>query len=147
MTGRSLSAATVALLVAFALPVGAQGASEKGKGKRIDDAVSTASKKSEPAAANRSRSKDDDRSSDVEIRIIRDYFAARSEKPKPLPPGIAKNLARGKPLPPGIAKKSAPADLVRRLPKRDGARWILAGDTMVLVDVSGVVRDIVKALL
>ena len=28
-----------------------------------------------------------------------------------LPPGIAKNLARGKPLPPGIAKKAVPAGM------------------------------------
>lgn len=146
MNGRSLSTAALTLLVAVALPAGAQGASEKAKGKRIDDAVAAASKQSEPAAS-RSKSKDGDRSSDVEIRIIRDYFAARSERPKPLPPGIAKNLARGKPLPPGIAKRYAPDDLVLRLPKREGMRWILAGDTMVLVDVTGVVRDIVKALL
>ncbi len=33
-----------------------------------------------------------------------------------LPPGIAKNLARGKPLPPGIAKKTVPASMLGQLP-------------------------------
>ena len=42
------------------------------------------------------------RATDVEIRIIREYYLSKGVKAKPLPPGIAKNLARGKPLPPGI---------------------------------------------
>ena len=33
-----------------------------------------------------------------------------------LPPGIAKNLARGKPLPPGIAKKMVPSSMLHDLP-------------------------------
>jgi hypothetical protein len=32
---------------------------------------------------------------EVEIRIIRDYYSVPSRKQKSLPPGIAKNLARG----------------------------------------------------
>ena len=65
------------------------------------------------------------------IQIIRDSYShahddggkAKSGKQKQnaLPPGIAKNLARGNPLPPGIAKKALPGDLNRRLPPvRDG---------------------------
>ena len=37
-----------------------------------------------------------------------------------LPPGIAKNLARGKPLPPGIAKKTVPASMLGQLPYYPG---------------------------
>lgn len=39
-----------------------------------------------------------------------------------LPPGIAKNLARGKPLPPGIAKKMVPSSMLRDLPVLSGLR-------------------------
>ena len=84
---------------------------------------------------------------DVEIKIIRDYFAASKTRLHPLPPGIAKNLARGKPLPPGIARKLPPGDLLRRLPSRGGTRWIMAGDVVLLVDVTDVVIDIVRAIL
>ena len=45
-----------------------------------------------------------------------------------LPPGIAKNLARGKPLPPGIAKKM--------VPQYPGYEWRIAGDDLVLVALS-----------
>ena len=77
-----------------------------------------------------------------EVTIIRDYYREPAGRPKPLPPGIAKNLARGKPLPPGIAKKSLPVDLSRRLPVREGVDRILAGDQVVMVR-AGVVIDIV----
>ena len=76
-----------------------------------------------------------------EVRIIREYYREPSARPKPLPPGIAKNLARGKPLPPGIAKRSLPTDLSRRLTVRDGVERVLAGDKVVLVR-AGIVIDI-----
>lgn len=53
-----------------------------------------------------------------------------------LPPGIAKNLARGKPLPPGIAKKAVPASLLGQLPHYPGYEWRVAGDDLVLVALS-----------
>ena len=59
-----------------------------------------------------------------------------------MPPGIAKNLARGKPLPPGIAKRALPGDLNRRLTRRDGVEHVLTGDKVVMVR-AGVVIDIV----
>src|SRR5262249_61984078 len=41
----------------------------------------------------------------LEVQRIRAYYASpAAPAPQSLPPGIAKNLARGKPLPPGIAK-------------------------------------------
>lgn len=53
-----------------------------------------------------------------------------------LPPGIAKNLARGKPLPPGIAKKMVPSSMLRDLPYYQGYEWRIAGDDLVLVALS-----------
>jgi hypothetical protein len=86
------------------------------------------------------------RGSDVEIRIIRDYYGVPSRKLKPLPPGIAKNLARGKPIPPGIARTRAPDDLVVLLPVREGARWWIAGDRVLLVDTNNILVDFFLAL-
>lgn len=53
-----------------------------------------------------------------------------------LPPGIAKNLARGKPLPPGIAKKMVPASMLGQLPSYPGYEWRIAGDDLVLIALS-----------
>lgn len=53
-----------------------------------------------------------------------------------LPPGIAKNLARGKPLPPGIAKKTVPASLLGQLPHYPGYEWRVVGDDLVLIALS-----------
>jgi hypothetical protein len=66
---------------------------------------------------------------------------------KALPPGIAKNLARGKPLPPGIAKTRLPQPFVAQLPRHPGYQWQQAGTDLVLV-VSGtyVVQDVLKGV-
>ena len=53
-----------------------------------------------------------------------------------LPPGIAKNLARGKPLPPGIAKKTLPAAMINDLPYYPGYEWRAVGEDLVLVALS-----------
>ncbi|MGD9424881.1 anti-virulence regulator CigR family protein [Pantoea sp. NSTU24] len=53
-----------------------------------------------------------------------------------LPPGIAKNVARGKPLPPGIAKKSLPASMVNELPYYPGYEWRAVGNDLVLIALS-----------
>jgi hypothetical protein len=53
-----------------------------------------------------------------------------------LPPGIAKNLARGKPLPPGIAKKAVPGGMLRDLPYYPGYEWQIAGNDLVLIAAS-----------
>lgn len=55
---------------------------------------------------------------------------------KSLPPGIAKNLARGKPLPPGIAKKAVPASMLGQLPYYPGYEWRIVGNDLVLVALS-----------
>jgi hypothetical protein len=66
---------------------------------------------------------------------------------KPLPPGIAKNLARGKPLPPGIAKKQLPGPFISQLPHHPGYEWEQAGGDLVLV-ASGslVISDVLKGV-
>ena len=64
---------------------------------------------------------------------------------KPLPPGIAKNLARGKPLPPGIAKRYPPGAMVGRLPVHPGYEWRIAGTDLILVQIgTQVVADVLK---
>ncbi len=59
--------------------------------------------------------------------------SALSVGAKPLPPGIAKNLARGKPLPPGIAKQAVPNELLGQLPRVDGHDWVRTGTDLVLI--------------
>jgi hypothetical protein len=55
---------------------------------------------------------------------------------KPLPPGVAKNLARGKPLPPGIANKTPRAAFVRQLPSYPDYEWKRCGTDLVLVQIA-----------
>ena len=99
--------------------------------------------KGKPASGGKSHVKVDP-GSEAEIKIIREYFSVGSRKPESLPPGIAKNLARGKPMPPGIAKKQVPDDLIILLPARPGARWLIAGDVVLLVDAGDLIVDLVR---
>ncbi|MDN0020039.1 anti-virulence regulator CigR family protein [Providencia stuartii] len=62
-----------------------------------------------------------------------------------LPPGIAKNLARGKPLPPGIAKKVVPPSMLVQLPHYPGYEWSIVGNDLVLIALStAVVTSIIN---
>lgn len=64
-----------------------------------------------------------------------------------LPPGIAKNLARGKPLPPGIAKKFDNR-LIGKLPRYDGYEWRQAGTDVVLVTLAtGLIYEVLRNVL
>ncbi len=74
--------------------------------------------------------------------VIVKYYAAHPYAAKPLPPGIAKNLARGKPLPPGIAKRALPAALLAQLPRRGGFEITVFGDRIVMLQTGGVVVDV-----
>jgi hypothetical protein len=83
-----------------------------------------------------------------EIAIIRDYYThaqhdgggkakAGKQKQQGLPPGVAKNLARGKALPPGIAKQQLPGDLSQRLPPvRDGYERVIIDGRVLLVEIA-----------
>jgi hypothetical protein len=77
--------------------------------------------------------------------IVRSYFSGQPRPWTSLPPGIAKNYARGKPLPPGIAKKYLPLSLEGDLPARPGMRYYLVGRDVVLVDTTTrIVIDILR---
>ncbi len=90
-----------------------------------------------------------------EIRIIADWYRdhgspsqrpgkAKGKKAGGLPPGIARNLARGKPLPPGIAKQYLPDDLVRLLPPppRGYERIIVDGKILLVEVATRVIHDV-----
>jgi hypothetical protein len=88
-----------------------------------------------------------------EIALIRDYYLVQGlphaghggkKQHKGLPPGIARNLARGKPLPPGIAKQHLPGELTRALPPvRSGYERVVIDGKVLLVEVATqVVRDV-----
>lgn len=67
---------------------------------------------------------------------------------KPLPPGVAKNLARGKPLPPGIATRSLPNNLLKGLPQYKGYEWLAAGADLILINTaSRLVADVLTDAL
>jgi hypothetical protein len=84
----------------------------------------------------------------AEKRALTDYFGRHPAGAKPLPPGIAKNLARGKPLPPGIARTRLPARAEDAMPPRkDGSQITIFGDRIVLLEASGLVVDVLTGIL
>lgn len=85
----------------------------------------------------------------AEIAIIHDYVARHGAAAfgpvQSLPPGIAKNYARGKPLPPGIARKALPSGLLGLLPPRPGYEWgVVDRDVVLLVAGTMIVADILR---
>ena len=91
--------------------------------------------------------------SDSEARIIASWYRdngveagarGRGKKQGGLPPGIAKNLARGKALPPGIAKQYLPGDLAAELPRPPvGYERIIVDGKILLVEIATrVIHDI-----
>ena len=71
------------------------------------------------------------------------------KKPKGLPPGIAKNLARGKPLPPGIAKQVLPPGLITLLPRPPNGyeRIIVDGKVLLVHIATRVIHDILVDII
>jgi hypothetical protein len=72
----------------------------------------------------------------IERQTIFTYFQQHQASyagVKPLPPGIAKKIARGGTLPPGIAKRYLPNDLIAQLPARPGQQWLIVGTDVLLV--------------
>ncbi len=91
--------------------------------------------------------------SDDEIRIISDWYHDHGSlgnkkrgksKRNGLPPGIAKNLARGKSLPPGIAKQYLPDRLHQTLPAPLAGyeRVVVYGKILLVEIATGVIHDI-----
>jgi hypothetical protein len=84
----------------------------------------------------------------VAEREIRSYFQTTPMAPQGLPPGIAKNLARGKPLPPGIAKRALPTGLLGRLPSYPGHEVIIVDRDVFLVNAATqIIVDILERVL
>jgi hypothetical protein len=82
----------------------------------------------------------------AERNIVVEFFATHRQEVEALPPGIARNLARGKRLPPGIAKRQIPSALQAQLPTRAGVEVSIFGDRIVLLEASGVVVDILAGI-
>ena len=91
-----------------------------------------------------------------EAATIRAYFgdehnqsSKKGKGPKALPPGIAKNLARGKSLPPGIAKQVLPADLVSLLPPapRGYERILVPGKVLLVEIATQVIHDVLEDVI
>ncbi len=85
----------------------------------------------------------------VEISVgiatqIRDFYSSRpASGVKALPPGMRNRLAKGKPLPPGIAKQVAPPALRSHLDLPRGYDLVEVGLDVLLVDVAtGVIHDV-----
>lgn len=77
---------------------------------------------------------------------FRDYFVTHQIVAQPLPPGIAKNVARGKPLPPGIAKRALPAGLLAVAPRVDkDVSFAIVGEVVVATK-GGVVIDVLAGV-
>ena len=96
--------------------------------------------------------------SDEEIRLIGAWYedhgsraghGGGKNKSKGLPPGIAKNLARGKPLPPGIAKQQLPDGLVHTLPAppRGYERVIVDGRVLLVEIATQVIHDVLTDIV
>ena len=96
--------------------------------------------------------------SDSETRIIRawydDHRPTKSGRPDKgartgLPPGIAKNLARGKSIPPGIAKQYLPEGLRKSLPAPpSGHERVIVGGKILLVEIATqVIHDVLTDVI
>ena len=91
----------------------------------------------------------------TERTIIFDYvnqyrgaITAAPGNVKPLPPGIAKKVARGGTLPPGIAKRYLPDNLLVQIPPRAGCQWVIVDNDVVLIAAAtGVIVDILADVL
>jgi hypothetical protein len=134
-TRLSVLAVVVAIVVAlFGGGVSGQGQSQ-GKGKSKSGGSTPTSSASVTVVF-----RDSDRVT------YRDYFVTHKITPQALPPGIAKNVARGKPLPPGIAKRAVPADLLVIGPKVEkDVSFAIVGELVVALK-GGVVIDVMAGV-
>jgi len=87
----------------------------------------------------------------AERAIIGDYLDRNRSAfagAQPLPPGIARKVARGGALPPGIAKKTLPTGLLAQLPARPGQEWRVVGTDVLIVEIAtNVIVDVLKDAL
>lgn len=86
--------------------------------------------------------------SDQDRTTISRYFQQHPQPASSLPPGIAKNLARGKPLPPGIAKRGVPNALSGQLKIPSGYELQTVGTDVVLIQAgTQIIADVLKDVL
>ena len=77
---------------------------------------------------------------------FRTWFETHKITAQPLPPGIAKNVARGKPLPPGIANRAVPAELIALGPKLERDVSLAIVGAVVVALRQGVVIDVLAGI-
>jgi hypothetical protein len=79
---------------------------------------------------------------------INAWLVANAASLTPLPPGIARTIARGRALPPGIARRAAPQALLMHLRPRPGYEVLVVGTAVVLARQGTlVVEDLVQSAL
>ncbi|EKE00599.1 MAG: hypothetical protein ACD_21C00319G0004 [uncultured bacterium] len=105
-------------------------------------------KSSKSAGRGSDNSKSERNFSDKDREIINNFFSTHPFNTTGLPPGIAKNLARGKPLPPGVAKVFLPQDLINSLGAYPNYDYLVAGRDVLLVNKSDqIITDILYNIL
>jgi len=134
------------LAVALALALAAGQADAKGKPDKGNRGGSSAESRTEVLV--------DIVFTEVERRIVEEFYGRRATYPsgggKGLPPGLAKRdelppgLAKRDQLPPGLAKRALPGDLSHRLglPRHGTERIIVGNDVLLVQAATGVVLDI-----
>jgi hypothetical protein len=86
--------------------------------------------------------------SDQDRTTITRYFQQHPQPATALPPGIAKNVARGKPVPPGIAKRGVPNGLTGKLSIPKGYELQTVGTDVVLIEAgTRIIADVLKDVL
>jgi len=86
--------------------------------------------------------------SDQDRTTIARYFQQHPQPATALPPGIAKNVARGKPIPPGIAKRGVPNALTGQLSVPKGYELQTVGTDVVLIEAgTRIIADVLKDVL
>lgn len=93
---------------------------------------------------------------ELERQVIGDYFRTTPPSALPpglakqgkVPPGIARQIQRGQRLPDDVQMLPLPADLLGRLPSYRGARPVVVGSDVVLVqEGTRLILDILKDVL
>lgn len=83
------------------------------------------------------------------VSQVRDFYTQRGTTGvRALPPGIRRRLERGKPLPPGIAKQVAPAALLGRVAIPRGFELVEVGVDVLLVEIAtNVIHDVLMDVI
>lgn len=142
------------LLMGLALPFAAFAATkgeEANLAERVARAAFTAAEKSvieeyfgRPASADSGDAEEESNGKGGKSKKMPKGLAKRDS----LPPGLERQLEKNGTLPPGLAKRDLPADLTRRLPRRDDGteRVIVDSDVVLIEAATGVVLDILRGV-